>query len=185
MKGVEIIDWLNKPFSEDLLQRTQVYYGIKEVKSGTKDLSGVPPPGRALDEGSDDCIAKALKEDLHLLTRKVAKTLNVSSTTMRNHLAKSLEMKYHYMRCVSHILTATRKANERRWPEACNKRWKVMYPPTSTSSGLVASRECFMSTYTRQRRQRRGRKWTNLRGQHIITGRRWPLCSLIVQGSTS
>jgi hypothetical protein len=33
MKGVEIIDRLNKHYREDALRRTQVYYWIKEVKS--------------------------------------------------------------------------------------------------------------------------------------------------------
>jgi hypothetical protein len=110
MKRVEITYRLNKHFGEDVLQRTQVYYRAKEVKSGRKHLSDLPPPGRALDEGLDDCLAKALKEDPHLSTRKIAKTLNVSSTTMPNHLAKPLGMKCYYMRCVPHTLTATRKA---------------------------------------------------------------------------
>jgi hypothetical protein len=63
MKGVEIIERLNEHSGRDALQRTQVYHWMKEVKSGRKDLSNIPPPGRAADEGSDDCIGKALKED--------------------------------------------------------------------------------------------------------------------------
>jgi hypothetical protein len=47
---------------------------------GRQDLSSVPRPGRAPDEGVNDCIAKALKEDPHLSKRKVAKALNISST---------------------------------------------------------------------------------------------------------
>jgi hypothetical protein len=39
-------------------------YWIKEVKSGRRDLSNVSPPRGAPDDGLDDFIAKALKEDL-------------------------------------------------------------------------------------------------------------------------
>jgi hypothetical protein len=50
VKGVGITDRLNKHYSRDVLQRRQVYYWIKEVKSGRKDPSNLPPPGRALDD---------------------------------------------------------------------------------------------------------------------------------------
>jgi hypothetical protein len=43
MKGVEIIDRLNKHYHRVAPQRTQVYYWIEEVKSGRKDLSTIPP----------------------------------------------------------------------------------------------------------------------------------------------
>jgi hypothetical protein len=59
-----------------------VYYWIKEVKSGRKDLSNISPPGRARDDGLDDCIGKTLKKDPHVSTRKIAKALNISSTTV-------------------------------------------------------------------------------------------------------
>jgi hypothetical protein len=42
---VKIIDALNNNWGGDALQQMQVYYWIKEVKSGRKDLSNVPPPG--------------------------------------------------------------------------------------------------------------------------------------------
>jgi hypothetical protein len=71
MKGVEIINMLTKYYCGDALQRMKVYYWIKEVKSGKNDSSNVPPPARAPDDGLDDCIAKALKEDLHLSPRKI------------------------------------------------------------------------------------------------------------------
>jgi hypothetical protein len=74
MKGVEIIDRLKKHHGRDALQRTQVYNWIKEVKSGRKDLSNIPPPGKAPDEGLDNCIGKALKEDL-IFQRKRMKRL--------------------------------------------------------------------------------------------------------------
>jgi hypothetical protein len=70
-----------------------VYCWIKEVKSGRKDLSNLPPPGTAPDEKLDDCIAKALKGNPHLSTRKIAKGLKTGSMTVRNHLTKSPEMK--------------------------------------------------------------------------------------------
>jgi hypothetical protein len=63
IKKVEIIDRMNKHYSRDVRQRTQVHYWIKKVKSGRKDLSNVSPPRRAQDDGLDDFIAKALKED--------------------------------------------------------------------------------------------------------------------------
>jgi hypothetical protein len=106
VKRVEIIDRLNKYYGGDAIQRTQVCYWIREVKSGRKDLSNVTLPGRAPCEGLDDCIAKALKEDPHLLTRKIAKALNISSTMVQNHLTKSLGMKCYHMRWVPHTLTA-------------------------------------------------------------------------------
>jgi hypothetical protein len=54
MKGVEVIDKLNKHYGGDALQQTQVYYWIKQMKSGKQDLSSAPPPRRAPDEGLDD-----------------------------------------------------------------------------------------------------------------------------------
>jgi predicted HTH transcriptional regulator len=66
---------------------------ISEVKSGRKNLLNVPLPGRAPDEGLDDCIAKAIRENPHLSTRRIVKALNISSTTVRNHLTKSLGTK--------------------------------------------------------------------------------------------
>jgi hypothetical protein len=90
-----------------------VYYSIKEVKSGRKNLSNISPPGRALDEGLDDCIEKALKEDPHLSTRKIAKALNSSSTTVRNHLTKPLRMRFYHLRWIPHTLTAAQKAKRK------------------------------------------------------------------------
>jgi hypothetical protein len=59
-----------------------LYYWIKQVNSGRKDLSIILPPGRARDEGLDDCIAKALKEDPYFSSRKIGEALNISSTTL-------------------------------------------------------------------------------------------------------
>jgi hypothetical protein len=42
---------------------------IKEVKSRRKTFSIIPPLGRALDEGLDKAIGKALKEGPHLSTK--------------------------------------------------------------------------------------------------------------------
>jgi hypothetical protein len=63
-KGMEIIDGLNKYYNRDALQQTQVYDKIKVMDSGRKDLSNILPPGRAVEEGLDDCIEKTLKEIL-------------------------------------------------------------------------------------------------------------------------
>jgi AraC-like DNA-binding protein len=95
MKGVRIIDRLNEHYGGDALQRTQVYYWIGEVKLGTRDLSNVSRPRRAPDEGLDDCIAKALEKDPHLSTKKIARALNISSTTVQNHLTNSLGMRWN------------------------------------------------------------------------------------------
>jgi hypothetical protein len=86
MKGVEIVDKLNEHYGGDALQRTQVYHWIKDVKSGRKDLSKVPPRGSVPDKGLDDCIAQALREDLHHSTRRIANAFSISSTTLRNDL---------------------------------------------------------------------------------------------------
>jgi hypothetical protein len=66
MKGVKIIDRLNKHYRGDALQRKQVYNWIKEMKSKRRDLSNIQPLERVPDEGLDDCNAKALTEDPHL-----------------------------------------------------------------------------------------------------------------------
>jgi hypothetical protein len=114
MKGMEIIDRLNKHYGRDALQGTQMYYWIKEVKSGRKDLSNIQPLGMAPDEGLNDCLGKALKEDPHLSTRKIAKALNIGSTAVQNHLTKSLGMKCYHMRWVPHMVIVTQetKRNE-------------------------------------------------------------------------
>jgi hypothetical protein len=46
------------------------------VKPERKELSNIPPLGRALDEGLCDCIGKAPKEDPDLSTRKIVKVLS-------------------------------------------------------------------------------------------------------------
>jgi hypothetical protein len=97
MKGVEIIPRLNKHYGKDALQRTQVYCWIKKVKTGRQNLSNLPPPGRTSDEGLDDCIAKALKEDPHPSTREIVRAMDISLTMVQNHLTKSLVMKCCYM----------------------------------------------------------------------------------------
>jgi hypothetical protein len=97
IKGVEIIDRLDDYYGRDALQRMHTHYRIKELKSGRHDLSNTPPLGRTPDEGLDDCIGKALKENSHLSMRKIAKALNIGSTMVRNHLAKSLGKKYYHM----------------------------------------------------------------------------------------
>jgi hypothetical protein len=63
------------------------------VKSGRKNLPNVSPRGRVPDDGPEDCKANALTVDAHLSTRKIAKALNISSTTVGNLLTKSLGMK--------------------------------------------------------------------------------------------
>jgi hypothetical protein len=50
MKRMKTIDRLSNHYRRDALQQTLVYYWIKEVKSGRKDLSDIQPPGRAPDE---------------------------------------------------------------------------------------------------------------------------------------
>jgi hypothetical protein len=87
-----------------------VYYWIKEAKSRRKDLSNVLPPERAPDEGIDDCIAKALKEDSLFSMRRITSALDISSKTVRNDLTKSLGMKCYHMRWACHTLTAAQKA---------------------------------------------------------------------------
>jgi hypothetical protein len=83
MKGVEITDRLNKHYDGGALQQTPAYHCIKEGKSGRKDLSHIPPPGKAPNEDLDDCIAKALNEDPHLSTKQILKALNIGSTTVQ------------------------------------------------------------------------------------------------------
>jgi hypothetical protein len=96
MKGVEVIGRLNRQFGRDALQRPQVCYWTKELKSGKKGLSNIPPPGRAPDEGLNGYIERALQQDPRLSKRKIAKAVDIRSTTVPNHLTKSLGMKcYH------------------------------------------------------------------------------------------
>jgi transposase len=98
MNGTEIINTLKNHYGPDALKQNQVYYWINEVNSRRKDLSNIPSPGRASDEGLDDCIAKALAEDPHLSARKIAKALHISTFTVRHHLTNSLGMKCYHMR---------------------------------------------------------------------------------------
>jgi hypothetical protein len=109
MNGVEIIDRLNEHYVRDAIQRTQVYHWIKEVKSGRKDPSNILLLRRAPNEGPDDCIEKALKEDPRLSRRKIAEASDNRSTTVRNDLTKYLGMKCYHMRCVPHTLTVAQK----------------------------------------------------------------------------
>jgi hypothetical protein len=94
--GAEIIDRLNKSYSWDPLQRTQIYHWIEEVNSRRKDLPNILPPGRVPDEGLNDCIGKAFKKNSRFSMGEIAQALNIRSTTARSDLTKSLEMKcYH------------------------------------------------------------------------------------------
>jgi hypothetical protein len=64
VKGIGIIDRLNKHSGRDALQRVQVYYWIKEVKSRRKNLSNIPPPRKAPYEILNDWIGRELKSIL-------------------------------------------------------------------------------------------------------------------------
>jgi hypothetical protein len=97
MKGMETVDRMSKRYGRGALQRTQACDWTKEVKSGRKGPSSIPSRGRAPNGGLDDCIGKALKEPPHLSTRKITNRLNISSTTVRHHLTKSLGMKCYHM----------------------------------------------------------------------------------------
>jgi hypothetical protein len=61
---------MNKHYDQDAIQRMQVYYWIKEVKPGRRDLLDTRPPPRTPGERLDDCIGRTLKTDPHLSTRK-------------------------------------------------------------------------------------------------------------------
>jgi hypothetical protein len=61
------------------------------------DLSNILPPERAPDEGLDDCIGKAHTENSLFSMKMIGKALNISSTTMQNHLTTSSGMKYYHM----------------------------------------------------------------------------------------
>jgi DNA-binding transcriptional ArsR family regulator len=93
VKRLEIMDRLNKHYGQ-AFQRTQVSYWIKEVKTRRKDLSNILPPGWVPNERLDNCNGKPLKEDPRLSTRKIAKALSITSTTVGNHLTQSWGMKY-------------------------------------------------------------------------------------------
>jgi hypothetical protein len=109
MKGVQIIDRLNKQYGGHTLQRTQMHYWINETKSGSMDLSNIPPREWGQMRDWKKGLQKAPKEDPHLSTSKIAKALNISSTKLQNHLTKSLGMKCYHMRWLTHTLAA-RKA---------------------------------------------------------------------------
>jgi hypothetical protein len=136
-----------------------------------KGFSNILPLGKAPDEGLDDHIGKVPKEDPRLSTKTIAKTLNISFTTVRNDLTKSLGIKCYHVRWVPHTSTRHNRPNVERWSEACYKRWKAMQPPFSTSCWLAMNSRCCVSTIMNQYGQRRGKKWTNLGGRHIIRGR--------------
>jgi hypothetical protein len=172
MKGVEIIGRLNKHYSADALQRMQVCHWIKQVKSGRNDLSNVSPPGRAPDEALNDCIAKALEEDPHLSTRKIAKTLNVSSTTVPNHLTKSLEMKCYHMRWAHHAPKAAQKAKR---TEMAGSMLQTLESHTTSNARFpwtCDKSQMFYEYRPEMMWDHLGTKWTNLSGRCIIPGRR-------------
>jgi hypothetical protein len=98
LSGIEIIKRLNERYGEDSLSRSQIYSWIKKVKLGRKDFSNIPPPGREFDEALPTCIAETHTTDPHLLTRGIAKALNIAATTVRYYSTLSLGMKYYYMR---------------------------------------------------------------------------------------
>jgi hypothetical protein len=87
----------------------QGYRWIKEVELERRDFLNIPPPGRAPDQGLDDCIGKAVKEDPRLSTGKIVDALNVGSATARNHLTKFGNEMLH-VRWVLHTLTVTHKS---------------------------------------------------------------------------
>jgi DNA invertase Pin-like site-specific DNA recombinase len=68
---------------------------------GEKGSLKHPTTKKRPDEGLDDSILKALTEDHHASARKIAKAVNINSTTVRNHLSKSLEMKCDHMRLMT------------------------------------------------------------------------------------
>jgi hypothetical protein len=64
MKGVEIIDRLNKHYGQNTFSERRDITGSR-ICNREKEFSNILPPGRVPDEGLDNCIGNALKEDFH------------------------------------------------------------------------------------------------------------------------
>jgi hypothetical protein len=81
MKGMEIMNRPNKSYGRDALQRRQVYYWIKELKSGTKDF-----------QTPRDQEAHQVRDWMTGLGRRIKRILIFNEFNEKNHKSHEYEL---------------------------------------------------------------------------------------------
>jgi hypothetical protein len=92
------------------MKRTQMFYCVREIRSGREVLSDQLRPGRPPQIGLDTILAHKLELDLHTTARKLVLSLGVSLPTILNHLHDNLGMKCDHFRCIPLLLDNSQKA---------------------------------------------------------------------------
>jgi hypothetical protein len=82
---------------------------VKQVKSGRKDSSSTPGPGRQRDDGIPDAITDRLAQNAHLSAKNMARALGVLRSTREDRLVNDLGMKCYHMRLTLYTLTSAEK----------------------------------------------------------------------------
>ena len=77
MRILDIVKELKDVYGDEALSKTQVYFWVKEIKMGRKDLNNLPKEGRPIDEQLIVSIQDHLKKEPFSSSRKIALELHV------------------------------------------------------------------------------------------------------------
>jgi hypothetical protein len=92
------------------MKKTQVFFGVKEVRPEREDLSDEERSRRPSAAGLNEILAYPLERDLNTTARRLAVSLGISPQTVMVHLHEGLRMKCFHLRWVPHTLTDPHKA---------------------------------------------------------------------------
>jgi hypothetical protein len=118
MKSLDILIRLHKNYSPRAFSRSTLYFWIGETRGGRTDLSEIPGSGRTSDESLAIVIAKRHEQRPHLSARKLAQSLQISSTMVYHYLSDVLGLKCFRLSWVPHTLTVDQKAKRAQYAEA-------------------------------------------------------------------
>jgi hypothetical protein len=80
--GSEIRRRLVEHYGDRAMSRSDRYKWMRDIKSGRTDLQTISSPGRTPDEGLADIIRRRIEEDPHLSARKIARSLDIATSTV-------------------------------------------------------------------------------------------------------
>lgn len=109
MKPKDIIKNLQETYKDACLSESQIYFWIREIRCGRTNLNDLPKPGRPVDEQLTVSIQRQHSNDKSASARKIARSLNVSPTTVVDHMRNRIGMKLVFLRNIPHILTEDQK----------------------------------------------------------------------------
>lgn len=109
MTAEQIADVFQDLYGDKAYQLSTIYFWIRQVKSGRKNLHDQPDREKPKDEGLTNAIKNLIEKDPFLSARKMAKLLDISPNTVINRLTDDLGYKCYNTRWVPHYLNLDQK----------------------------------------------------------------------------